>query len=63
MKPIPEDAELKNFLNINGTYVGLIRGLCDMVAKKKRLRNHESQGDEYISIKHVEFITKNAEKC
>jgi hypothetical protein len=35
MMPIEEDKALKEFLNINGAYVGLIRGLCDLAVKKK----------------------------
>ena len=38
MKPILEDHNLQKFLNINGAYVGLIRGLCDLAVKKKNLK-------------------------
>src|SRR5579859_1964299 len=34
MTPITEDYALRNFLNINGAYTSLIRGLCDLVSRK-----------------------------
>ena len=35
MESINTDTELKDILNINRAYVRLIRGLCDLVARKK----------------------------
>ena len=35
MEPIAEDTELKDFLDINGAYVSLIRELCDLIVRKK----------------------------
>src|SRR5579864_1147213 len=35
MKPIEEDIGLREFLKINSSYIGLIRGICDLVLRKK----------------------------
>ena len=64
--PLAEDKELKEFLDINGAYVGLIRGICDMVLKKKEdittdlradiidLRATLSKNEQYITNREIE---------
>ena len=35
MNPIPADKVFREHLNINGAYIGLIRGICEMAIRKK----------------------------
>ena len=48
MQPISTDADLKEFLDINGAYMGLIWGLCELVARKKSERKVELQVEKEI---------------